>query len=191
MTPEEAANLMTPEAYDKLKKVVEIKPTIDMSKKTNNDILMGAFCQAVQDEIIQINSLDDKLIKLLNSPTNTLSQDKLKYLLEVVQRTQSDIKCVITIMTGDMNETIYEVHYFKPNAVDLLEILKWLLDKFNITPGGIRTKMAGIFKPTIVNNISQLVSRVQQGNTDGVVVSIATITRIVNCYDHLIFAKIE
>lgn len=188
MTIEEAVNLMTPEAYEKLREVVTVKPTIDTSKKSANDILMAAFCKAVSEEVIRVESLDEKLIKLLNSPTNTLSQTKLKYLLDVVHQSQSDIRCVISIMTPDMENTLFEVEYCDPIIIDFNEIMRWVIEKFDITPSSIRTKMNAL-KPTIVNNISQLVSRMLNGNVEGLTVSIANITRIVNCYDHLIFAK--
>ena len=77
MTVEEAVNLMSDEAYEKLKEVVTVKPNIDISKKSANDILMGALCKAVLEDVIHVESLDDKIIKLLNSPTNTLSHSIL------------------------------------------------------------------------------------------------------------------
>lgn len=190
MTIEEAEALMTQDAYDKLREVVTVKPVIDMSKKAGNDILMQAFCKAVAEEVINVNSLDDKLIKLLNSATNTLSQQKLVYLMETIQKHQP-IKCTITVVTPDMMDTVYEVIYDDPSNIDFLEMFKWLLNHFNVTPTSVRNKMSETLKPTIVNNISQLVSRVQNGNTDDLVISIATITRIVNCNDHLIYAKFD
>ena len=190
MTVEEAVNLMSDEAYEKLKEVVTVKPNIDISKKSANDILMGALCKAVLEDVIHVESLDDKIIKLLNSPTNTLSQSKLKYVLNVVHETQPRIKCIITIMTSDMKDTLFEVEYHQPDAIDFMVILKWLIDKFDITPTKVRSQMNAL-KPTIVNNIAQLVSRVLNGNLEGVTVSISTITRLVNCNDHLIYAKFE
>lgn len=190
MTVEEAVNLMSDEAYEKLKEVVTVKPNIDISKKSANDILMGALCKAVLEDVIHVESLDDKIIKLLNSPTNTLSQSKLKYVLKTVHETQPKIKCIITIMTSDMKDTLFEVEYHQPDAIDFMEILKWLIDKFEITPTKVRSQMDAL-KPTIVNNIAQLVSRVLNDNTEGVTVSISTITRLVNCNDHLIYAKFE
>lgn len=191
MTIAEAEALMTDEAYEKLKEIVTVKPVIDISKKAGNDILMQAFCKAVTDEVINPNNLDDRLTKLINSATNTLSQQKLKYLLEVVHRNQPNIKCIITVTTVDMSETILEVEYFDPDSIDFLDMFKWLLEYFHVTPTSIRNKLNETLKPTIVNNISQLVSRVQSGNTDGLIISIATITRIVNSHDHLIYARIE
>ena len=152
---------------------------------------MQAFCKAVSDNIIDSAGLDDKLLKLLNSSTNSISQNKLKYLMEVINKTQPDIKCVIYITTYDMREIIFELTYCKPDDVDFLYILKWLLEKFEITPICIRNKMSDTLKPTIVNNISQTVSRVLNNNTNDLVISISTISRIVNCYDHLIYAKFE
>lgn len=190
MTVEEAVNLMSDEAYEKLKEVVTVKPNIDISKKSANDILMGALCKAVLEDVIHVESLDEKIIKLLNSPTNTLSQSKLKYVLKTVHETQPKIKCIITIMTSDMKDTLFEVEYHQPDAIDFMEILKWLIDKFEITPTKVRSQMDAL-KPTIVNNIAQLVSRVLNGNLEGVTVSISTITRLVNCNDHLIYAKFE
>ena len=190
MTVEEAVNLMDDEAYAKLKEVVTVKPSIDISKKSANDILMGALCKAVLEDVIHVESLDEKIIKLLNSPTNTLSQSKLKYVLNVVHETQPKIKCIITIMTPDMKDTLFEVEYHQPDAIDFIVILKWLVKKFDITPTKVRSQMNAL-KPTIVNNIAQLVSRVLNDNLDGVTVSISTITRLVNCNDHLIYAKFE
>lgn len=192
MTIDEAEALMTDAAYERLREVVTVRPVIDTSKKAGNDILMNAFCKAVAEEVIKPSSLDDKLTKLLNSATNTLSQQKLKYLLEVVHKSQPDIRCIITITTADMQSDVFEAEYHKPEAIDFLVIFRWLLDKFNITPSSIRNKLSETLKPTIVNNISQLVSRVQQNNnTEDLVISITTITRLVNCHDHLIFARFE
>ena len=191
MTIDEAEALMSESAYERLREVVTVRPVIDTSKKAGNDILMSAFCKAVAEEVIKSSSLDDKLTKLLNSATNTLSQQKLKYLLEVVHKSQPDIKCVITITTADMQTDVFEVEYHTPDAIDFLTIFRWLLDYFNITPSSIRNKLSETLKPTIVNNISQLVSRVQQNNTEDLIISITTITRLVNCHDHLIFARFE
>lgn len=190
MTVEEAVNLMNDEAYAKLKEVVTVKPNIDVSKKSANDILMGALCKAVLEDVIHVESLDEKIIKLLNSPTNTLSESKLKYVLKTIHETQSKIVCVITIKSPDMKDTLFEVEYHDPESIDFMVILKWLIDKFEITPTKVRTQMNAL-KPTIVNNIAQLVSRVLNDNTEGVTVSISTITRLVNCNDHLIYAKFE
>ena len=190
MTVEEAVNLMNDEAYAKLKEVVTVKPNIDVSKKSANDILMGALCKAVLEDVIHVESLDEKIIKLLNSPTNTLSESKLKYVLKTIHETQSKIVCVITIKSPDMKDTLFEVEYHDPESIDFMIILKWLIDKFEITPTKVRTQMNAL-KPTIVNNIAQLVSRVLNDNTEGVTVSISTITRLVNCNDHLIYAKFE
>lgn len=190
MTVEEAVNLMDDDAYAKLKEVVTVKPNIDVSKKSANDILMGALCKAVLENVIHVESLDEKIIKLLNSPTNTLSQSKLKYVLNIVHETQHNIKCIITIMTPDMKDTLFEVEYHTPESIDFMVILKWLVNKFDITPTKVRSQMNAL-KPTIVNNIAQLVSRVLNDNLDGVTVSISTITRLVNCNDHLIYAKFE
>ena len=100
---------------------------------------MGALCKAVLDDVIHVESLDEKIIKLLNSPTNTLSQSKLKYVLNVVHETQPRIKCIITIMTPDMKDTLFEVEYHQPDAIDFLDTIKLNLfaqEIFVFTPKG-------------------------------------------------------
>ena len=97
MTIEEARSMMSPDALNKLHEVVDIKPVIDFSKKVNNDILMTALCKAVKDDVIKLSSLNDRLVKLLNSETNTISQSKLKEILDIIHQKQPNICCCISM----------------------------------------------------------------------------------------------
>ena len=191
ITLDEAKGMMTSEAIDKLKSMVTTNPVINMENKVNNDILMQALCRAVTEDVIHIPSLDDKTIKLLNSPTNTLSQAKLGEILSKIREYQPNMVCVISLMTQDMSKTLHEWVFTGPIA-KFNKMFETVIRDFSITPASIRAKMVNTLKPTIVNNIAQLIAKYE--NTDDkedINVSINTITRLVNMEEHLLFAEFK
>lgn len=189
MTLEEAKNLMTPEAKEKLHKLISKPDEIDISKKVGNDIIMSAFCQGVLTGVIQQRSVSDKMVKLLNSDTNTMSDIKLAEILNVIHKQQKDIVCTI-YLRNNLNEDLmrwnmYDVVSFEP-------ILGYIINVLGITPQLVRTKLADTLKSTIVNNMSQLVSKFNSLNDDEKKefrVSIMSITRLVNMCGYIIIAK--
>lgn len=191
ITLDEAKSLMTQDSIDKLKNLVNTKPVINMEGKVNNDILMQALCRAVSEDVIHTSSLDEKTIKLLNSATNTLSQSKLGDILNTIRESQPNIVCVVSLMTPDMKSSINEWTFTGPK-VSFTNIFDTIVTKFNITPTSIRSKMVNTLKPTIVNNVSQLLSRylsMEEKDKKEFKVSISTISRLVNMEDHLLFAE--
>ena len=188
---EEAKNMMTMESISKLKDIVNAKPTINMDNKAGNDILLQALCRAVSDKVIHAESLNDRLIKLLNSATNSLSQMKLGRILSDIRNHQHSICCVIYLMESDMSNTIKEWVFTGP-VVSFNGLFEYVIDQFNITPQMIRNKMVNTLKPTIVNNIAQLVAKYNNSeDTSDIKISINTISRIVNMTDHLLFAEFK
>lgn len=188
---EEAKNMMTMESISKLKDVVNAKPTLNMDNKAGNDILMQALCRAVSDKVIHAESLNDRLIKLLNSATNSLSQMKLGCILSDIRNHQHSICCVIYLMESDMSNTIKEWVFTGP-VVSFNGLFEYVIDQFNITPQMIRNKVVNTLKPAIVNNIAQLVAKYNNSeDTSDIKISINTISRIVNMTDHLLFAEFK
>lgn len=194
MTLEEAKSMMNDKSLDKLRDVTSTRPTINMENKVNNDILMQALCRSVSEDVIHMTTLDERLIKLLNSPTNTLSQNKLIDILKHVRLYQPNIVCVISLMNADMSTTLMTWKFDEDN-VKFIDIFRYVVNRFDITPALVRSKMTNTLKPTIVNNISQLISRYLNSETDEergcIKVSINTITRLVNMMDHLLFAEFK
>lgn len=189
ITLEEAKAMMSKEAIDKLKEVVISHPNINMEHKANCDILMQALCRAVSDEVIHIESLDDRLVKLLNAKTNTLSPSKLGEILTQLRKHQPKLACVITILDARDDAKVREWIYIGPN-INFTSMLGDIIEMFKITPTLVRNKMTETLKPTIVNNIAQCVARYQ--NKDGDLnVSITTISRLVNMCEHLIYADFK
>lgn len=190
MTIEEAKAMLTTDAMEHLKKIVIPAPVINTSNKSNNDILMQALCSAAETGVIKPPAIDDKLLKLLNSSTNTLSPSKLGSILEHVRKTQPNMRCVITVKTADM-KVLKEWTFIGPEC-NLNVIFEFVVDEFDITPQVIRSKMTTMLKPTIVNNIAQLVAKYETLDEDDrrtIPVSITTITRLVNMSDHMLFAE--
>lgn len=194
ITLDDAKSRMSQEAINKLKNLTNTHPTINMENKVGNDVLMQALCRAVENDVIHLSSLDDKLIKLLNSSTNTLSQTKLGDILQRIRKHQPNIVCFISLMKGDMSETLHE-WVFEGPSVTFNDIFETVINEFNITPASVRNKMVNTLKPTIVNNVSQLISRyinIETGDEkNNINVSINTITRLVNMEDHLLFAEFK
>ena len=189
ITLEEAKAKMTPEALEKLKKVVEPHPTINVERKANCDILMQALCKAVIDEIIHPESLDEKLIKLLNAKTNTLSPSKLGEILAQVRKHQPNLKCLIEIYEPVHDDLLRRWEFIGPE-VSFVSMLDEIIRMFNITPTMVRTKMSEKLKPTIVNNIAQTVARFLNSDKD-MNISITTVSRLVDMCGYHIYADFK
>lgn len=188
---EEAKALMTDASLNKLKDIVTVKPTIDMDKKSNNDILMQALCKAIMDGVIKETSLNAKIVKLLNAETASIAQSKLEEILIQVRKHQPNIACVITLMTSDMSTKLNQWVFTGP-IVRFNGMFEYIIDVFSITPVTIREKLSKTLKPTIANNIAQLVSRYEmEPNPEDTVISITTICRLVNMEDHLLMAEFK
>lgn len=191
---EEAQAMMSNESVSKLKNMVTPKPILNMDQKVNNDIIMNALCRAVSDGVINVNSLDEKIIKLLNSPTNTLSAVKVGSILTQIRKTQPNICCVITLKTADMNEVINEWVFTGPK-VHFNKMFEFVVEYFKITPTIVRNKMTEMLKTTIVNNVAQLIAKYNSLETDKekeeLTISISTITRLVNMSDHILIAEFK
>lgn len=189
MTLEEAKKLMTPEARDKLHKLISKPDEIDISKKVGNDIVMAAFCQAVLTGVIQQRSVSDKMMKLLNSDTNTMSDLKLDEILKTVHKNQPDIACKISLR-NNKNEGIIDWYLY--TDISFSAILDYVITTLNITPQIVRNKLSSTLKTTIVNNMSQLVSKytsLTEQEKENFRVSIMSITRLVNMMDCIIVAE--
>ena len=189
MTLEEAKKLMTPEARDKLHKLISKPDEIDISKKVGNDIIMGAFCKAVMEGVIQQRSISQKMLKLLNSDTNTMSDIKLNEILETVHKNQPDVVCKVSLRDNKNDDMVRWYLYgntsFKP-------IFEYVINRLGVTPQIVRDKLSNTLKTTIVNNMSQLVSKfnsLTEAEKTEFRVSIMSITRIVNMMDHIIVAE--
>lgn len=185
----DAKQMMDEESIEKLKNFVNTKPTVNMENKVNCDILMQALCRAVSEDIIHVSSLDEKIIKLLNSSTNTLSPTKLGDILSKIRIHQPNLICKISLLSQDMSQTLHVWTYTGP-VVKFNNIFETIVNEFNITPSIVRNKMTATLKPTIVNNVSQLLSRYENSeDRESINISINTITRLVNMEDHLLFAE--
>lgn len=185
----DAKQMMDEESIEKLKNFVNTKPTVNMENKVNCDILMQALCRAVSEDIIHVSSLDEKIIKLLNSSTNTLSPTKLGDILSKIRIHQPNLICKISLLSQDMSQTLHVWTYTGP-VVKFNNIFETVVNEFNITPSIVRNKMTATLKPTIVNNVSQLLSRYENSeDRESINISINTITRLVNMEDHLLFAE--
>lgn len=191
---EDAKAMVSPEAIERLRNVVTPKPIINMDAKVNNDIIMSALCTAVTNGVIKQASLDDRLIKLLNSSTNTLSAVKLGSILTHIRQFQPNLTCVITLLEPDMSDVIEEWYFVGPD-VYFNKMFEYVIERFEITPSMIRTKMTEMLKPTIVNNVAQLVAKYTSLETDeekkDITISISTITRLVNMSGHLLMAEFK
>lgn len=188
MTVEEAKQLMTPESLDKLRKMVSKPLEIDFSRKVNCDLVMGALCKAVQTGVIQQKSLNEKLIKLLNSDTSTISDSTLSYILDVVHKHQPTLALEITLYEANMDQ-IAKWTMFRNTRFNV--IFDFILTRFEITPQMVRAQLIDTYRPTIVNNLGQLVSRFQAMSADEKfkqTISISTIQRLVTMSKRIIMA---
>lgn len=188
MTVEEAKELMTPEALEKLRKMVSKPTEIDFSKKVNCDLVMSALCKAVQTGVIPPKSLNEKLIKLLNSDTSTISDSTLNYILDVVHKHQPTLALEITLYEANMDQ-IAKWTMFRNTRFNV--IFDFILTRFEITPQMVRAQLIDTYRPTIVNNLGQLVSRFQAMSSDEKfkqTISISTIQRLVAMSKRIIMA---
>ena len=191
---EEAKAMMSDEALSRLKEIVTPQPSINMNQKVNNDIIMSALCRAVNDGVIRMDAVDDHIVKLLNSPTNTLSAVKVGNILTQIRKFQPNMCCVITLKSSDMNEKINEWIFTGPE-VYFNKIFEYVIDKFEITPSLVRNKMTAMLKTTIVNNVAQLVAKynslTDEEEKKHLTISINTVTRLVNMSDHILLAEFK
>lgn len=196
LTVEMAKKLFTKEAKDRLQQVVDRnKPSINFSNKLNNDMLMQALCRAVAQNTINVSNLDEKTIKLLNSSTNTISYPKLINILDVIHITNDNIKCHIEIKDPKADKinppVIKEWFIHDKDDATFIQIFDFVVFHFKITPCMVRELMTQTLKPTVVNNVAQFVAKYQAATEEerkSFVVSIRTITRLVNMMGYLIFA---
>ena len=192
MTIEEAKALMTEESLAKLKEVVTKEINIDLSKKVNNDLIMTALCKAVVvDKIIDPEAIDEKLLKLLASDTNTISDTKLNEIMKSIHQVQKNLYCVIEIQDTAFNEIakwiLFEDFTFN-------KIFEFVLEHYKVTPQDIRNNMGTVLKSTIVNNIGQLISKYQQldeKERKQKRISITTINRIVTAMGGLVTVEFQ
>lgn len=194
LTVEMAKKLFTKEAKDRLQQVVDRnKPTINFSNKLNNDMLMQALCRAVSQNTINVSNLDEKTIKLLNSSTNTISYPKLLNILDVIHMTNDNIKCHIEIKDPNKGSAVIKEWFIHDkDDVTFIQIFDFVISYFEITPYMVRELMTKTLKPTVVNNVAQFVAKYQAASKEereSFVVSIRTITRLVNMKGYLIFAE--
>ena len=191
ITLEQAKAMMTKESIEKLKEVVTSHPNINMENKVNCDILMQALCRAVAEEVIIPEALDDRLVKLLNAKTNTLSPIKLGDILTHIRKHQPKMACILTMLDARDDTVIREWIFIGPE-VNFTEVLGDVIKIFDITPSVVRTKMTETLKPTIVNNIAQCVAKyLNKKDNEEMNVSITTISRLVNMSDHLLYADFK
>lgn len=192
MTIEEAKALMTEESLAKLKEVVTKEINIDLSKKVNNDLIMTALCKAVViDKIIDPEAIDEKLLKLLASDTNTISDTKLNEIMKSIHQVQKNLYCIIEIQDTAFNEIakwiLFEDFTFN-------KIFEFVLEHYKVTPQDIRNNMGTVLKSTIVNNIGQLISKYQQldeKERKQKRISITTINRIVTAMGGLVTVEFQ
>lgn len=183
MTLEEAKGLLTADAVKNLHEVVDVKPVIDFSKKVNNDIIMSALCRGVDCGVIKLSTLNDRLVKLLNSETNTISQTKLKEILDIMHIRQPNLYCYMWLDTCDGICMDKQFEWFYKDEVNFVQQFADILNFYQITPSDVRRKMTETLKPTIVNNVSQLVSKFYKLPPEEqrqMVISISTIQRLAN-----------
>ena len=190
----DAKAMMSNEAINKLRGMVTPKPTINMGQKVNNDIIMSALCRAIEDNVIHTSSIDERIVKLLNSPTNTISAVKVGQILTQVRKTQPNMCLVITLKTSDMNTTINEWVFTGP-TVYFNRMFEYVIDYFEITPSIVRSKMTEMLKTTIVNNVAQLIAKYKslenESEKNAITISINTITRLVNMSNHILLAEFK
>ena len=192
MTLEQAKGMLSPEAAAKLHEVVEPKQTVDASHKVNNDVLMAAFCAAVANGMIEKTSLNMRLAKLLNSETNTISCDTLGEILDTVRQKQPGISCQI-YMTEPLPDLRTTSNWgFTESPISFVGIFGDVLRYWDITPTDVRKELTQTLKETIVNNVSQTVSRYYKATPEErkkMRISITTIHRLVNMKGGILTAE--
>lgn len=195
---EDAKKLFTPKSKQKLNDTVNHdRPVINSTNKVNNDIVMQALCRAVDDNTIRVDDLDDRLVKLLNSNTNTISYHKLISALKVIRKSNHNIACVIEIRDPNtINQALIKdwVITGEKDSATFVEIFEYVCNKFEITPHMIREKMTETLKATVVNNVAQLLAKFDNATEEerkDFVISIRTITRLVCMSGYLIYAEFK
>lgn len=190
MSIEEAKALMKPEAMQHLKKVISTQEKIDVSKKVNCDPIMVALCKAINESIINIDSLSTPIVKMLNSSTNTVSQSKLGEILDQVRKSQPRMVCRIKLYKADLSEIVNSWVFTSVEDCKFNEMFEYVVQTFDITPQMVRERMSKLLKPTIANNIGQFVAKYETStHKEELVVSITTISRLANIVDHTV--KVE
>lgn len=191
MTLEEAKSMMTEEDLICLKNVVITRPEICLDNKVNCDIIIQALCNAHTEEILKPEAYDDRLVKLLNSATNTLSESKLNELLIHLRNFHPNMICRISITNNDFEPICSDWIFDGSGDITFNILFAYVIEHFKITPSTVRTKM-NYLKATIVNNIAQLVSKYNNDKSmKDINVSITTITRLIQMEGYMIFAKLE
>jgi hypothetical protein len=85
-----------------------------------------------------------------------------------------------------MSDVIEEWVYKTANPT-FNRLYEFVVDYFKITPEMIRKDMSKVLKQTISNNVAQFTLKYNQtADHDSLVVSITTITRLVNMVGHII-----
>jgi len=192
MNLKEAKALMNPSAMNNLKTTISVEEKIDMSKKVNGDAIMVALCKAINDGTIKISSLSTPLIKMLNSSTNTISQTKLGEILDQVRKSQPNMICVISIMTGDKTDTLMNWEFTTSDTCRFNDMFEYVVKTFQITPQQTREKLSKLLKPTIANNIGQLIVKYETSeHKDEIVISITTIARLTNMAGYILDVKFK
>lgn len=182
MTLEEAKARMTPEALEHLNEVV-CPWDINIDKK-DCDIVMSALCKSVTDNTIKKTSLDENAVQILNSDTSTLTAMKLHDILKTIQHHQ-DIVCFIFLKYND-EKIVFNIG---EDITTYNPIFDWVVKTCDVTSIGIRKKMIGKYKASVINNIAQLVPK-HNTNPDEPI-SIKNITRIFTSYGGTIICSIK
>jgi hypothetical protein len=133
-------------------------------------------------------------VKLLNSETNTISQSKLTEILTIIHMKQPNVKCLIRMddVDKDMDYQTIFIWEYKNEDVNFNKAFEDVLLYFHITPSDIRQKMTSTLKTTIVNNVSQLVSKYYKSSDEDrkkIIISISTIQRLVNMSGGMLIAE--
>ena len=197
MTLEEAKNLMTDASLEKLQGLTSVtQQELKISEKINMDILMSSLCKAVTSDIIKKTSLDNKLVKILGSPTNTLQENKFDDIIRSLRKKQPSLCCDITIYSKNMSDKINTWRFTGNKLIDptFNDIFEYVIDRFSITPPMVRKKLGSVLKSTIVNNVAQLVAKYMcsdENERKYIRISINTISRLINMEEHMIFAEFK
>lgn len=189
ITLEEAQSMVTNENLAHLRDITAVRLEVDFSHKVNNDIIMSALCKAVANEVIAPTSINERLAKLLNSETSTISQSKLEEILSMLHVHQPKLACCVTAYNHDM---IPLQEWEFDDKVCFSSMFDWVVNHYEITPTDIRKRLTQTLKPTIVNNVSQLVSKWRKASDEvksQMVISITTVQRLVNMTGDILLAE--
>ena len=124
-----------------------------------------------------------------------MSFPKLINTLNTIHNSNEKIACVITLKKTDIAQsTICEWVIDGKNDITFHRIFEYVIKYFKVTPHDIRINMTKTLKPTVVNNVAQMVSKYLTSDEEErkkMVISIRTITRIVNMEGYLLFADFK